>query len=221
MQTNKFIIITLMFLLLIVTTSAWSPPSDMDLFDYYAMYNATEITTENITAENYFGITFEDITVDSNLDINNYSIINASDVNSTRFCAGTTCITNFSNVPLSSGTIADLNVTNSLNVTATNSSFINVFADAITSTFSGIFNWFIKDDSSQYLIFNTTHLSFNETKLNATIDDRDSDSGKNTDGRYLYNDTTTIYFNDTLNNATIDSRAETIDIVYNDVYAIF
>ena len=65
------------------------------------------------------------------------------------------------------------------------------------SWFKGIFNWIIGSTSTNYLSFNGTHLDFNETFLNATIEDK-SVSAVATADDYLRNDgdtaTGTIYF---------------------------
>lgn len=60
--------------------------------------------------------------------------------------------------------------------------------------------------TNPYIYLNGTEIGFNETNLNATIDDRQIDTRMNTSGPYLYNDTITIYFNSTFLNATIDDR---------------
>ncbi len=59
-----------------------------------------------------------------------------------------------------------------------------------------------------YLYNDTTNMYLNESKLNDTIDDRDTyyiDTQKGTTGFYLYNDSLIIYFNETQLNATIEA----------------
>jgi len=72
-----------------------------------------------------------------------------------------------------------------------------------------ISGWLVLNELSRladgnFLYNDTTTIYFNGTKLNATIDARNT--GKAADGDYLTNDSTTIYFNGTKLNATIDAR---------------
>lgn len=57
-----------------------------------------------------------------------------------------------------------------------------------------------------YLYNDTDEIFFNETKLNATIDSRDSDTTYTADGLYLYLSTLQFTFNETKLNNTIDVR---------------
>ena len=60
--------------------------------------------------------------------------------------------------------------------------------------------------TSNYLINNTAILDLNETKLNATIDARGSDTTYTAGNSYLYLVSTAFWLNDTVLNATIDAR---------------
>ena len=51
--------------------------------------------------------------------------------------------------------------------------------------FKGMFDWFIKSDSTQYLTFNGTTLSLNEVNLNSTIDSRLSTANLNVTANYI------------------------------------
>ena len=74
------------------------------------------------------------------------------------------------------------------------------------SSSSGGSDGFWNITSSIYLYNNSDILDVNETKLNATIDDRDSDTTYTADDIYLYLSTTTFTFNETKLNNTIDAR---------------
>jgi len=59
-----------------------------------------------------------------------------------------------------------------------------------TSWFKGAFNWIIGPTSTNYLSFNGTQLDFDESQLNTTIDDRDSDTFVNANcasGQFVQN----------------------------------
>jgi len=74
------------------------------------------------------------------------------------------------------------------------------------SSSSGGSDGFWNITSSIYLYNNSDILDVNETKLNATIDARDSDTTYTADDIYLYLSTTTFTFNETKLNNTIDAR---------------
>src|SRR3989339_841255 len=104
-----------------------------------------------------------------------------------------------------------------------------------TTWWSGLTSWL-----SGWFINNAGVLTFNETKLNNTIDLRAGgdntswnesyantqyadisvvDTQKNASGNYVYNDSTTIYFNETKLNNTIDLRAGGDNSSWNESYA--
>ncbi len=66
-----------------------------------------------------------------------------------------------------------------------------------------------KTGDNVYLYNDSTTMFLNDTKLNLTIDDRDSfeaDTQKGTSGQYVYNDSANIMLNETELNTTIDDR---------------
>ena len=80
-----------------------------------------------------------------------------------------------------------------------NSSFLNLTANTTITTggnvtssgwFNGLFNWVIETASKAYLSFNGNELTFNETKLNETIDAR---SGSGSSSSPWVSSATTIY----------------------------
>jgi len=67
-----------------------------------------------------------------------------------------------------------------LNLTTLDLSTINATGNVTTNNwFNGLFNWFIDAASKTYLSFNGTTLSFNETFLNSTIENRGLAAGFN------------------------------------------
>ncbi|MCW8965221.1 MAG: LamG domain-containing protein [Candidatus Pacearchaeota archaeon] len=86
--------------------------------------------------------------------------INSLDINFTDY-QGNSIPRQYFYSPL--GEISEEDISSSTNITT-------------TGWFKGLFNWIIDSTSNTYLSFNGTSLSFNETKLNNTIDTRNTDS---------------------------------------------
>ncbi len=86
-----------------------------------------------------------------------------------------------------------------------------VFQDNLTaSLFKGMFNWGIYPGiSTLYFDFNQTHLQLNESKLNATIDARDSDTTYSEDSDYLTLSGTVFGFDENELNTSISNKLAT------------
>lgn len=72
-----------------------------------------------------------------------------------------------------------------------------------------------KAGGGPYLYNNSNTIYLNETELNATISNLDTNTHAGTSGPYLYNDSTTIYFNSTLLNLTINQTLDDFSISFN------
>ena len=146
--------------------------------------------TQNITSVDYVFANFfvGDGSGITNLDTNESTRFNALDsfdctagnlvigiqANGTVLCA--TDDTSFTNTNLAYFN-ESVNFTRNLNLTQNITSADYVFANF----FQGVYDWIIGAGvSTSYLTFNGTDLTFDETKLNATIDNRDTDTNEST-----------------------------------------
>ena len=114
-MNKKLVMLSFLCIMLIGVVYAipFTPQGNIDLKDYF-----------NMTNLNYF----DAFSMLGNINLNNYSIINATDINTTKLYASS-------------------NITTS-------------------GWFNGFYDW---DENSSYLDFNGSILTFNETKLNSTI----------------------------------------------------
>ena len=132
-------------------------------------YNMTFNWTTNIGCTNILNSTTATITTDARGIISHYIPNPSIEYNQTLYLCiyrngalvNNSLITpvpqaEFARNTTTKGLIYDSNITNSL-------------FDVIAKKFFGVFDWFIKSDSSQYLTFNGTTLSFSENQLNKTI----------------------------------------------------
>ena len=114
--------------------------------------------------------------------------------------------------------LSKFDVLNASLVTGGNATFDYLFGNG--GFLSGIADtWWPLD--SDYLYNGSGSLSFNESKLNSSIDLRQTDTQVVSDGVYLYNDSTTMYFNETRLNATIILVSPETNPAGSDTYVQF
>ena len=121
---------------------------------------------------------------------------------------------NASVIDLTNGTYVPYsNPINNVVLTGYNLTADFLFGFVDWSQLTNVPNFLTGVTNNPYVYLNGTEVAFNETALNATISDldTDTDSRVNTSGPYLYNDTYTVYFNSTLMNITIQQIADTVD----------
>lgn len=207
MKKVTFVLMLILFSNFVLAVSSSSPYNFLTRSQGDILYcqqggncNLSNLVVGNLSViDQFINITVVNYNVTGNLNVQgnvtaNYFIGNGSLLTDLNVSGG--------------GITIDQNVNTTANVT-----FNNIDANEINATlFRGQFLWFIELGLSQtYLQFNNTHLAFNESQLNDTIDARAAPGiggGYQGDQPYLFNDSTTMFFNESKLNDTIDDTGE-------------
>jgi len=167
MKSRLSLILFMIFLVPLAV--AWTPPSNINLWDYYNITNGSYVSADAFLQN-------------GNLVIDNTSIANTS-VNYSSYANSSTYWDDETSQ-------ADLNVNSSTYWDSeTSQADLNVNSSTWWASVSSfVARWFY-DDSNV--------LSFNETRLNATIDDRDTDTVWTRNDTWIVNESGSLSWNET------------------------